>query len=179
MSLESDLERMQNELLKAQIKALFRDQSKVEEALEKSRTDSERMARDIELGKTVTRALRKQKTAKRKKMHWKTSKRKTREHYLMHVVPKNAHRRAELLREGDSWNILAEYWKKKGIESKVDEAEWREEVAPAVDGKVFFVNRYDRLKSMDLGNMIVRETKTGKVLWDGADYMLRKLGYCL
>lgn len=179
MAIQSDIERMEKELLKAQIIAMFRNTDAVEEALEKSRSDSERMANDILAGKKVTRALTRQKTAKRRKPHWKTSKKKARDHYLMHVAPKNAAKREALLREGDSWELIREYWHRKGIDTSVTESEWREHLSPVLDGQVFWISRYDTKLPMSLSNLIVRQTKTGKVLWDGAEFELRSLGYML
>lgn len=175
MTSQSELELIE----KAMVMSLFKDAEKVEQALRSIRTETEQMAADLLEGKKVTRALRVKKVVRRRKPHWARSKRLRRDHYIQHLAPKNAEKRARLLKNGDSWELMSEYWHRKKIPVEFTESEWREHVAPSVDGKVFYVNRYDTSIGMRLDNLIIRHTKSKQVLFDGKDYELKLLGYCL
>lgn len=164
-------------LEKLRVASMFKDMNLVEEALNKLQTEAKKAAEDIREGKKLTRAMRRQPTAKRK-LHWKTKKRKAREYYREYRVPRLRERRAALL-EGESWALVEDYWKRKKLPYTITQQEWMDNVEEYVHGLVFYVNRYDTKKPISLDNIIVRQTRTGAVLFDGAECKLKQLGYIL
>ena len=174
MSTEKEAEAL---LEKLRVASMFKDLDLVEDALNRLQTEAQRVAGDLREGKKITRALRRQKTAKRK-LHWKTKKKREREYYREYRVPRMRERRAALL-EGESWALVEEYWKRKKIPYTITQEEWMDNVDEYVSGLVFYVNRYDTKKPISLDNIIVRQTRTGAVLFDGAECRLKQLGYIL
>lgn len=170
---QSDLELL---LEKSKVANLFLDDKLFEEAVQAGLTEREKAARAVLEGRRVTRAF-KQTTAKRK-VHWRTKKRWRKNYYHEVTVPKNRERRAALL-EGDGWGLVHDYWHRKSIAYTITREEWMDNVEEFVTGKMFTVNRYDTTKPISLENIIVRETRTRAVLFDGKECKLRAMGYIL
>ena len=80
------------------------------------------------------------------------------------------------------WKYLTEgSWKKRGVEVELTYEEFVEHIYPVSVGKglipVFL--RYDSEKPISLENVIVKDTKSRSVVFDGAEYKLRLLGMIL
>jgi hypothetical protein len=63
---------------------------------------------------------------------------------------------------------------------ELTEEEWNREVEPRIGREnvpvVFLV---DREKPVSLGNILVRDSDSRSLLFDGTEYLMRKLGYIL
>jgi hypothetical protein len=155
------------------------DLGKLESEKEKALKPTDRMIRDLKANKKVSRYL-KGKTAPRKKMHWKQKRRNLRNYYHEHAKPRRALRRAELLTTGEGWyKYLREEWRDRKTPVRMTEGEWVREVYPLLEGRLPVIIRYDSSKPIALENIYVVDTDTRAVLFEGKDYELKKLGYCL
>lgn len=141
-------------------------------------TDRQNAANDLLEGKRVSRALRLAKRPGPKKQHWRAKRRWRKQYYREVLVPKERQRKAALL-EGDGWGLVHDYWHRTCKEYTLTQEEWMEFVEPGVVGKMFYVNRYDTTKPYTIENLIVRESSTRKVLFDGMEHKLKSLGYML
>ena len=115
----------------------------------------------------------------RKKVHWRTKRRRNREYYHAKTKWKNLEKRAESLKTGEGWyaHVILK-WDQRGIPHFTLE-EWLEVIYPLLEGRVPYFTRYDTGKGYVLDNILVREDKTGDVVFDGKEWLLKKLGYIL
>lgn len=155
------------------------DLGKVESEKEKALSPQDRMIRDLRANKRINRYL-KSRTPRRKKLHW-TQKRRNRLNYLRAVAyPKRAAQLADSLETGEGWyKYLCTGWRKKRVGIEMTEREWVDEVWPTLEGRLPVIVRYDSKGPISLGNIYVLDSETRTVLFEGADYLLRKGGYTL
>ena len=139
--------------------------------------------------------------AKRKKqetkLHWKTIQKRKREARRRHYVSEKNKRKYEWKQifeqakasgdEAGAWykwlgreSTRMAHKKRKGW--KITEEEFREHIFPSLlDGegkpRIPVMQRYDKDGLWELPNMYV--TVEGRVVFDGKEYELKKLGYCL
>jgi hypothetical protein len=124
--------------------------------------------------------------AKKAKPHYKTvqakRRRKDREYY--HEVLKPRRRRAlatELLTPEGWWKYLGNTWKQMGTVVELTYEQFLEYVYPMSVGSgyvpIFF--RYNPKAPLSLGNILVRDSETRKVLFDGKEHLLREMGCIL
>lgn len=133
-------------------------------------------------GSLVRRA--KAKSVRKKKAHWKTRQaRKRAENQLYYARRLKDRRREELaekLKTAEGWwEHVSGTWKRKRVGLKITKEEWLTEVWPKVEGRIFITYRYNTKEAMSLGNMLVKDSDTDNVLFDGKEYALRKNGYIL
>lgn len=83
---------------------------------------------------------------------------------------------------GGWWDLI----RRKGATSWSEKPGWRigkEEFVKAVgnslDGSLPVVGRYDTARLWTLDNIIIRDSETRAVLFDGKEHKLKSLGYCL
>lgn len=166
-----------SELLE-KIKAL----DEVKTAVVQEETALDRLVRDLKNNKTISRAL-KGKGRYKPKQHWKTKAHKRRAYYAEVGAPKRRARIAEQMMSAEGWyDYIAYNWRRHRIPFDLTLEQWVEEVYPLTAGKgrVPVFQRYRTGKHpMGLANMIVRDMDTREVLFDSADYQLKKLGYTL
>jgi hypothetical protein len=153
------------------------DLGKVVEAREKSKSTLERHIENLKENRKSERLLK----PKRKKMHPKTRLAKKRKYNREIGVPMRKRRLAILLEEKGGWYyVCRETWSKKGRTVELTEEEWNEEVEPGIGREhvpvVFLV---DREKPVSLGNILVRDSDSRSVLFDGTEWSMRKMGYIL
>jgi hypothetical protein len=114
-----------------------------------------------------------------KKLHWKT-KAARRKNYL-HTIhyPRMKDRLAEQLTTGEGWyRYLTAGWRKHKQEYRLTQEEFMEQIYPRLNGRVPVFYRYSLKKPISLDNCYVLG-EDRSVLWDGAEYKLERLGYCL
>lgn len=125
----------------------------------------------------LTRAVR----GGRRKAHWKERKRKQRERMRPYMAQKYKEatmpRRKRLAEEGKWWDYYLMEWKKRGYKVEATEEQWLEYVQPTfTEQSVPVVFRFNTAKPIRLENLMIRDTETKTVLFDGQDWMLRQLG---
>lgn len=153
------------------------DMGKVEEEREKAKSKLDKHIEALKANRKTDRILK----PKRKKMHTKTRLAKKRKYNREVGTPMRKHRLAVLLEEKGGWYyVCRETWSKKGREVELTEEEWNREVEPGIGREnvpvVFLV---DRGKPVSLGNILVRDSDSRSILFDGTEYLMRKLGYIL
>jgi hypothetical protein len=163
--------------LYAKIKEINLDKAVAERIA--SLTPVERLVEDLKEGKPVERRLR--------KPHHNTvraKKRKVKAKYYREVYkPRRNMNLAKMLTTPEGWwKYLTEgSWKKRGVEVELTYEEFVEHIYPVSVGKglipVFL--RYDSEKPISLENVIVKDTKSRSVVFDGAEHKLRLLGMIL
>lgn len=120
-----------------------------------------------------------------KKTHWKAKKRKKRiyQRWYMNRVykEKTAPVRTKLAEEGDWYRLYRMEWTKRGFKVEVSEEEWNSVVDPILnppEGEkvVPVVYRLNTTKPVALGNILIRNSDTKAIVFDGHDWQLRRLG---
>lgn len=109
--------------------------------------------------------------------HWRVRRRREREYYHAKTRAKRIDGKIKLLSTPEGWYAwVTKKW--KGVEHFTLE-EWLGVIWPAMDGRVPYFTRYDTGRGYTLDNLLVREDKTGDVIFDGKEYLLRRLGYII
>lgn len=164
---------------------------KAEDKLNKTPID--RMVEDLIANRDVKRALKIKKVA-RPKVHWskrRAAKRKyDRERYKEILRPMRKQALAERIQTAEGWwEVATKGWERHGIPVEMTEEEFKTVVFPCLCERdeagslrlarvpVFF--RLDKGKGWRLDNLLVRDTESRKVLFDGNEYGLRLRGYIL
>lgn len=147
-------------------------------------TPVEKMIEGLEKNRSVKDLRR---AIKPKKLHYKTKKariRKQKKVYYQEVAkPRRATRVAEQLKTPEGWwdHLHRTSWNKTGTLVELTFEEYLEHIYTPIIGKgrlpLFF--RYDKNKPAGLGNILVRDSETYEVLFDGKEFTLRQLGYIL
>lgn len=117
----------------------------------------------------------------RRKAHWKERKRKQRERMRPYMAEKYRRetlpKRTKMVEEGDWWAYYVMEWKKRGYKIELTKAEWEQEVAPTITAKnVPIIFRFNTAKPVALHNLMVKDADTKEVLFDGQEWMLKKIG---
>lgn len=117
----------------------------------------------------------------RRKAHWKERKRKQRERmrpymaakYRQETLPK----RTRLAKEGDWWSYYLMEWKKRGYKIALTKDEWEQEAGHCIGpDNVPIVFRLNTSKPVALHNLLIKDSHTKAVLFDGQEWMLKKIG---
>lgn len=149
--------------------------------------DQDELVRRLEEGVKLKQLHRVRKPA-RKRKSWqakrKTKKLRKQRQYQNRSARRNAEW-AEMLGKGDaeSWykwfsRVSNTSWAtKKGWE--ISKEDYSEFIHPALRGRVPTVQRYDTKKPWSMKNTLWVDTETRAVLFDGAQYYLEKMGYCV
>lgn len=144
--------------------------------------EQEELVRRLEAGvKLKRKPVRKRKSWQAKR---KTKKLRKQREYQNRSARRNAEW-AEMLGKGDpeSWyrwfsRVSNTSWAtKKGWE--ISKEDYSEFIHPALRGRVPTVQRYDTKKPWSMKNTLWVDTETRAVLFDGAEYELRRKGYIL
>lgn len=144
---------------------------------EARKTDLERMLDELATNRKVRRII---KGKSSKPLSWQ-AKRKRRREWARNVgyPRKKAKLAIELTTPEGWWKFLVHYWRRKKITLALKEEEFYEHIYPLIEkGNVPIFQRYENKGKISLDNLIVRNTR-GEVLWEGAEWKLRKLGYVL
>ena len=142
--------------------------------------DTEQLARKLDAQGTKL-AITKAKAGKRKKAHWKIKQRKQRERMRPYMARKYREelmpRRKKLAEDGMRWEYYVMEWKKRGLKIETNREEWEAEVADRI-GKdnVPMIFRFNTAKPVRLDNLMIKDVDTKEVLFDGQEWMLKKLG---
>lgn len=160
------------------------DLEKIAERKYNELSPMDRMVEDLKANKEVGRALRYKKKAKAKPKHWtqkKAAKRKyDRTRYREVLKPKRKRERAELLQSGAGWwEYQNRIWAQNGVEVRMTEEEFTTVVYPAFGGRVPVLERYDKTRGISLDNLLVRDSDTREVIWDGKEYSMKVGGWIL
>lgn len=126
-------------------------------------------------------ALTKAAKGGRRKQHWKVRQKKQRERMRPYMAKKYREelmpRRKKLAEDGMWWDYYVMEWKKRCLKIEVTEEEWNTEVAPHIlPEHVPIVFRFNTGKPIRLDNLMIKDTDTKTVLFDGQEWMLKKLG---
>lgn len=126
-------------------------------------------------------AMTKAKKPRRKRDHWKTKQRKQRERMRPYMAKKYREelmpRRKRLAEDGMWWEYYVMEWKKRGLKIEVSRDEWESEVAGCIGQEnVPMIFRFNTAKPVRLENIIIKDVDTKQVLFDGQEWMLKKLG---
>lgn len=148
------------------------DLSKLEEEIKEKRSTLDKAAEAME------KMDFKRHPPKKKKLHWKAKKRKEREYNKNVRRPRRAKARAELLRKGGWYGILRMDWEKRGVSWEISPEDWETHVG-SLDSCVPMVTRYDAALGISLTNVLIRDRDSLKVVFDGKEYELRKMGYII
>lgn len=155
------------------------DLGKIEIEKEAKLTPQEKMIRDLKANRHIKRML-KGKGRYKANLHWKTKAARNRKYWNEIGNPRRRARIAETLNTGEGWyKYLVDRWRIHRTEVRLTQDEWLSEIYPLLEGRVPIFRRYDTRKPVALDNVLVRDQDTGSVIFDGAEYRLRKLGYCL
>lgn len=156
------------------------DLSEYAKELERGKDDRTKLVEALKANKAVTRQLAgKGRPKARKKQHWKVARKKKARYNEMVGEPRRKAKLANLLEEGGWYPYMMESWKKHKTEVSLTKEEWDERIAPLIGGSVPVLRRYDTKKPVTLHNVIVYDSTTRAVLYDGAEESLRENGYIL
>jgi hypothetical protein len=124
----------------------------------------------------LTRASR----PRRKRDHWKTKRRKHREYMQPYMAKRYRElikpRRAKAASEGDWYEVYLMEWKKRGHKVELPRGVWDERVGPRIGDRVPVIFRLDTRKPVSAYNILVRDSETKEILYDGHEEQLRDLG---
>lgn len=127
----------------------------------------------------MTRAAR----PKRKRDHWKVKKRKQRERMRPYMARRYHElikpRRAKAADEKDWYEVYRMEWKKRGHKVELPRGVWDERVGPRIGDRVPVIFRLDTRKPVSAYNILVKDSETKEVLYDGHEEQLRDLGALL
>lgn len=172
------------------LRDLFTNDAKLKEAMDFGKTEAKMLAERLRREAAIARDKPLELLPKaRKKRHYKHVRKKMRAEYRKYAVPAAKRRKAALL-EGESWELVLDYWTRTKMAYRISREEWMEHVDPLVRGRVFVVNRYNTKKPISLDNIIVRSavgcrsrrdvnTAVDEVLFDGKEFLLKEMGYIL
>lgn len=163
------------------------DLERLEKERQERETPREKLLREIEsqgAKKRMTQA--KKRKPGRPKVHWKTKKRKHREFMRKYMAeryhevakPRRKEQARQALVDNDWYSYLMIYWKSNARKKIVlSKDEWDRCVAPRIGEEHRpIVFRYDTAKPVSLYNIVVKDSDTRRVLFDGAEQRLRDIG---
>lgn len=114
----------------------------------------------------------------RPKVHWKTKEKRRKAYRIEIANPRRWKKEAEQWKTGEGWYAYcSKLWRQNKIGIELTEAEWLEHVYPKVEGTLFTVQRYNKKGPISLDNILCMYE--GKVLFDGKEFTLEKIGACL
>jgi hypothetical protein len=110
--------------------------------------------------------------------HW-TAKRKKERDYSKSRRGYLRNWRADKIRTAKGmYSLVVLDWRKKG-KPFLSLEEWETVLYPLLDGRVPSFTRYDTEEGFTLENTVMADLDTGNIIFDGKEYILRKLGYIL
>lgn len=138
----------------------------------------------LKAGGTFKRELKRAKKVAKPKKHWSTKKalkrKYDRERYKEVLRPMRKAALAESIQTAEGWwEVARKGWERHGVPVEMTEEEFKTVVFPAFYPHVPVFFRLDKGKGWRLDNLLVRDTESRKVLFDGNDYVLFTLGYTL
>lgn len=158
---------------------------------EAKKTELEKMTEQLRKGVVVHRRLPKWQKHSRscdgkcggvnkcRRLQSKASRKKyLREYNLKVRAPRRARERGELLAKGGWFALIRSVWIKHKVPFKVTKEEWEREVGTLEDW-VPVVHRLDPKKPITLENVVVRDRDSRRLLFDGGEYTLKRLGHIL
>jgi hypothetical protein len=153
------------------------DMGRVEEEREKAKSKLDKHIEALKANRKTDRMLK----PKRKKMHTKTRLARKRKYNREIGIPMRKHRLAVLLEEKGGWyHVCRETWGKKGRVVELTEEEWNEEVEPGIGpNRVPVVFLVDKSKPVSLGNILIRDSDSRQILFDGLEYEMRQNGWII
>lgn len=167
-------------------KVLALDLDKEEASRREALSPMDKLVEDLKANKDVGRALkhRSKVRTKDKPLHWRKKKSAKRRYdkarYQDVLKPKRRRERAELLQTAEGWWVYQNrIWKQNGVEVRMTEEEFTTVVYPSFGGRVPVLERYDARKGISLDNLLVRDSDTRKVLFDGMEYVMKENGWML
>ena len=148
----------------------------------------ERVIRELEqqgAKKAMTRV--KKRGPGRPKQHWKTKKRKHREYMRRYMAeryheigkPRRTAERKKCLENGDWFGYLLINWKHHQKVVRMNQHDWDRCVAPRLGESVPVVLRYNANEPISLYNIVVKDSDTRRVLFDGKEQQLVDSGYAV
>lgn len=143
-------------------------------------TTLDKMIADLEQAKPMNRK------AKPTKVHHHTKRarrrKKDREYYHEVLKPRRSKKKAEELTTPEGWwKHLMFTWKQMGTKVDMSYEEFVEVIYPVSAGAgyvpIFF--RYDPKEAISIGNVLIRDSESRKVIFDGKEHLLRLMGVLL
>ncbi len=156
------------------------DLAKLAEEKEEAKSDTEKLIEGLASNRKVGRVIAGKKRVPAGNNHWKRKRKRARE-YARKVAPMKRARIAESLKTPEGWwEFVMRGWKKrKGVIVYLTYEEFVEHVYPWIEkGHVPVFRRLNPNRGLSLDNLLVRDTH-GKVLFDGSQHKLERLGYVL
>lgn len=151
--------------------------------LEKARTPMSELIDRLKNNKEVKKALYKKRGPGRPRVHHKTKKKRKKAYWVQVAKPRRAARLATELRTPEGWwKHLNTSWKKRKVEVKLSYGEFVEYIyQPIIEGKgrLPIFQRIDPHKAIALANVVVVDSTTREVLFDGNEHVLRVGGFIL
>jgi hypothetical protein len=139
----------------------------------------DRLVEDLRNDKKLRRGPKGMGRPKAKRQHWKTLRKKKRIYHAVRGKRLKMEALAEKLTTPEGWYEHVTYkWKREG-HTMFTLDEWVNVIWPDLGGRVPYFNRYDTGKGFTLDNVVVYEAGTNKVLFDGMEHRMKKLGYLL
>lgn len=107
---------------------------------------------------------------------------KDREYYHEVLKPRRSKKKAEELTTPEGWwKHLTQTWKQMETPVDMTYEEFLETIYPVTIGvgyvPIFF--RYDPKEAISIGNVLIRDSESRKVVFDGKEHLLRLKGYIL
>ncbi len=123
----------------------------------------------------------------RPKLHWKTRAKRYREYHRKYQLDRyhevlKPRRKAEviaLLTDRDWYTYMLPGWKRRKVKVKITKEEWDRAVRPGIGELLPVVFRYDSREPISLYNILIKDSDTRQVLYDGKEQELRDKGYAL
>lgn len=144
-------------------------------------TPREKLIRDLETQSAKAAITKIKKHGKRRKMHWKMKKRKQRERMRPYMAERYKKvllpQRRRFVEDRNWYGYYVMEWKKRATRFELTEEQWNEKVGPRIpEDRVPSVFRIDTSKPVSLANIVVRDSESRTVFYDGTDEQLRELG---
>lgn len=175
-------------LLETMAKVTSIDLDLLEAARNARLSPREKVLRDLESQGTKGRMTKiKKRGPGRPKVHWKARKRKhresrrkwEREHYREVGRPRRLAKMGDALGSGDWFSYCQVSWKSNAQKVEMTKAQWDEKIAPHVGDRRPVVFRYDKEGTISLYNVLVKDSDTREVLYDGQEQKMKDEGFAL
>lgn len=153
----------------------------LDRAVEAKRTVKDRFTE--ELSKGVLKAKKPKKPGPpfkngRCRQHWRSRKKYLKNYHKTTRAPKTRDMVVRTLSSEGWYGYMCMRWKKRKIPVEVTREEWEAAVG-LMENVVPFIERFDTSKGISLDNILIRDRTTRVVVFDGAEYSLRKNGSVL
>lgn len=154
-------------------------QEKIERLSERNRIVHELLTSNKDVDRRLKLAKAK---PKRKKLHWKTREKRRKDYYKRVLVPRAKARKAAVLGDKGWYPLLAEQWRRAGLQVLLTQEEWDTFILPELGERTPNVHRYDATGAIELGNIWVTARSvrgSTSTVFDGMEFKLRSDGYIL